>query len=153
MQNPSKQKTEVVQPKQKAEVTHPLGVIIHIEPIFVDEKIAAKMLDESYELRRRRRYEDEARLARYEPMEGPPWLKDGARIKYSIASLREYALGYPDIRTKFNSNKLSAKGIGRSADSAAVTATTGSWARIDYDYVYSVPTIGIGVGRLFEPEG
>ncbi len=115
MSNPSAQKSSA---PDKPSVT------IHIAPLFVNEKTAAKMLDESYELRRRRRYEDEARLASGEPMQGPPWLRDGARIKYSIASLREYAQGYPDIRAKFNSNKLSAKGIGRGADSAAAADCT-----------------------------
>ena len=98
MQNPSNQKFKVAQPKPNAEIAHPFGVIIHIEPIFVDEKMAAKMLDESHELRRRRRYEDEARLTSGEPMQGPAWLRDGARVKYRVSALREYALRRPDIQ-------------------------------------------------------
>lgn len=61
-----------------------------IEPLMVAEPVAADMLDESYETRRRRRYDDQKRLERGEPIEGPPWIQDGGRIKYRVRDIEDY---------------------------------------------------------------
>ncbi len=82
-------------------------LMIQIEPELVNEKAAARLIDESWELRRRRRYEDEARIARGDKPKGPVWIKDGTRVKYRVSDLRTYAAQLPDIREKFQRKQKS----------------------------------------------
>jgi hypothetical protein len=61
-----------------------------IPPGYLAEADAAEFLAESHELRRKNRYKDKQRLARGEPIEGPPWVEDGGRIKYRMSDLDRY---------------------------------------------------------------
>ena len=95
--------------KPEANEVSSLNITIQLEPEMVSEKVAAKIIDESWESRRRRRYEDEARIARGEEPIGPIWVKDGTRVKYRVRDLRSYVADLPDIRRKFQAEYLTAK--------------------------------------------
>jgi hypothetical protein len=62
-----------------------------IAPLLLNEAVAATILDESEQTRRIRRYEDQKRLIRGEPIQGPAWIRDGKkRIKYRMSDLQAY---------------------------------------------------------------
>ena len=86
---------------QRADGSPSLTSTIQLEPELVCEKDAARVISESWELRRRRRYADEARIARGEEPKGPVWIKDGTRVKYRVSDLRNYVANLPDIRDAF----------------------------------------------------
>jgi hypothetical protein len=61
-----------------------------IAPLMLNESDSAAVLNESEQTRRIRRYEDQKRLNRGDPIEGPKWIRDGKRIKYRISDLQTY---------------------------------------------------------------
>jgi len=77
--------------------------------LLFDEPTAALILSESHQTRINRRREDEARLNRGEPIQGPAWIRDGARrIKYRGSDLKAYVASLDsvvDVETRARSSQ------------------------------------------------